>query len=79
MILSRIEQDIDSLPPEAQRQVADFFAFLQERYALAPVKKSRRIKLTKEPFIGMWKDRSDMKDSVEWVRQVRREQWRKRA
>lgn len=79
MAVSRIVQDINSLPPEAQRQVADFVAFLQERYVSVPAKKSRRAKLTKEPFIGMWKDRSDMKDSVEWVRQVRREQWRSRA
>ncbi len=74
MTILRIVQDINSLPPEAQKQVADFVAFLQERYASVPAKKSRRAKLTKEPFIGMWKGRSDMKDSVEWVRQVRREQ-----
>ena len=79
MAISRIVQDIDSLPPEAQKQVADFVAFLQARYVSIPTKKIRRAKLTKEPFIGMWKDRSDMKDSVEWVRQVRREQWRNRA
>ncbi len=79
MVISRIVQDIDSLPPEAQKQVADFVAFLQERYTPIPAKKIRRSKLTKEPFVGMWKDRSDMKDSVEWVRQVRREQWRNRA
>ena len=78
MAISRIVQDIDSLPPEAQRQVADFVAFLQERYVSAPAKKSRRAKLAKEPFVGMWKGRSDMKDSVEWVRQVRRDQWRNR-
>ena len=79
MALSRIVQDINSLPPEAQKQVADFVAFLQERYSPVPVKKIRRAKLTKEPFIGMWKDRAEMKDSVEWVRRVRREQWRNGA
>ena len=79
MAISRIVQDINSLPPEAQKQVADFVAFLQERYVSAPAKKTRRAKLAKEPFIGMWKDCADMKDSVEWVRQVRRTQWRNRA
>ncbi|NOT04624.1 MAG: DUF2281 domain-containing protein [Anaerolineales bacterium] len=79
MAIPRIVRDINSLPPEVQRQVFDFVAFLQDRYASAPAKKSRRAKLIKEPFIGMWKDRPDMKDSVDWVRKVRRDQWRSRA
>ncbi len=28
-----------------------------------------------EPFIGMWKNHKEMKDSVEWVRQLRRNEW----
>jgi hypothetical protein len=79
MALSKITQDINSLPPEAQRQVADFVAFLQERYTSVPAKKVRRIKIRKEPFVGMWKDRTDMQDSVAWVRQTRRTQWRSRG
>jgi Bacterial antitoxin of type II TA system, VapB len=31
---------------------------------------------TKESFIGMWKDREDMKNSVAWVRQLRLQEWR---
>jgi len=65
MAIPKITQDINSLPPEAQRQVADFVAFLQERYTSVPAKKTRRAKLIKEPFVGMWKDRLDMRDSTE--------------
>lgn len=79
MVTPRILQDIASLPPEAQKQVEDFVAFLQLRYVAAPPKKTRRIKLTQEPFIGMWKDRDDMRSSVEWVRELRQSQWRRRA
>jgi hypothetical protein len=79
MAIPKITQDINSLPPEAQRQVADFVAFLQERYTSVPAKKTRRAKLIKEPFVGMWKDRLDMRDSTEWVRQARRAQWRNKA
>jgi hypothetical protein len=75
MAIQQIVQDISSLPPEAQKQVSDFVAFLKSRYPAAHVKSARRIKLSKEPFIGMWKDREDMRDSVEWVRQLRRSQW----
>ncbi len=28
-----------------------------------------------DPFVGMWQDREDLKDSGQWVRQVRREEW----
>ncbi len=28
-----------------------------------------------ESFVGMWKDREDMEDSSQWVRQVRQEEW----
>ncbi|HEU0291234.1 MAG TPA: DUF2281 domain-containing protein [Anaerolineales bacterium] len=75
MATPKILEDIENLPPEALKQVADFVAFLKERYPVTPNRKSRRVRLAKEPFIGMWKDRADMGDSVEWVRQLRRKQW----
>ena len=76
MATPKILQDIQKLPPEAQKQVSDFVAFLTARYSVAaPNRKSRRVRLAKEPFIGMWKDRADMRDSTNWVRQIRREEW----
>lgn len=79
MATPRILQDIQKLPPEAQKQVSDFVAFLNARYSVAnPKRKSRRVRLAKEPFIGMWKSRADMRDSVNWVRHMRREQWERK-
>jgi len=75
MAIPKILREIENLPPEAQKQVSDFVAFLKTRYSLSPSKKGRRVKLIKEPFIGMWKDREDMRDSTQWVRQLRRNQW----
>jgi len=67
---------LDTLPVEAKRQVFDFVAFLQIRYERpAPVKKGKKVKLRKEPFVGMWKDREDLSDSVAWVRELRRREW----
>ena len=72
----RISQEIASLPPEAQRQVVDFVAFLKTRYpAWRVAKKVKRIKLVDEPFIGMWRKRKDMQDSTVWVRSLRRCEW----
>lgn len=28
-----------------------------------------------EPFIGMWRDREDMRDSVAWVQDLRQREW----
>jgi len=71
-----IYNEISSLPPEAQRQVKDFVAFLRMRYR-APVKKEtgQLQKISDEDFIGIWKDREEMKDSDKWLRTVRKAEW----
>lgn len=72
-------QLFSDLPPEAQRQVTDFIAFLKMRYASSrPRKTAKRTKLVKEAFIGMWRDREDLQDSSAWVRNLREQEWVKR-
>ena len=72
MEASLLVQDIASLPPEAQKQVLDFVAFLKLRYpASSRGRKAKRTRLVDEPFIGMWRDREEMKDSSAWVRPLR--------
>jgi hypothetical protein len=69
-------RDLSSLPPEAQQEVIDFIAFLKTRYPSPPAgKKTGCGKLSEEPFIGMWRERKDMRDSTAWVRDMRREEW----
>jgi hypothetical protein len=69
-------QDFQSLPPEAQKQVADFIAFLQDRYKpTAGRRKAKQQNLSDEAFIGMWRNRADMQNSTEWVRNVRKREW----
>lgn len=73
---ANIVRDIASLPPEAQKQVVDFVAFLKARYsATQPARKTRRTRLADEPFIGMWRNRKDMQDSTAWVRTLRQREW----
>lgn len=72
----KIYKDIINLPPEARRQVIDFIAFLRTRYRQPLYSKpSKRKNLNNESFIGIWKDREDMKDSCKWVRNVRKSEW----
>ncbi|MBI3015059.1 MAG: DUF2281 domain-containing protein [Candidatus Tectomicrobia bacterium] len=74
-------QDLNSLPPEARRQVMDFIAFLRQRYAPSRSRKAAKpAKLASEAFIGMWRNREDLQDSGAWVRNVREREWvRRRA
>ena len=52
--------------------------FGKEKVAIIPIDKALNTKPKKnidwdnEPFVGMWKDRKDMKDSVAWVRNLRK-------
>jgi len=73
----KIWSEFSALPPELQRQVADFIHFLRTRYTHTR-KKTKLIPLEKEPFIGMWRDREDMEDSTAWVRNLRQSQWEQR-
>jgi hypothetical protein len=76
MEAANIVRDIASLPPEAQKQVIDFVAFLKARYPTTqPVRKASRTRLADEPFIGMWRNREDMQDSAAWVRSLRQGEW----
>jgi hypothetical protein len=73
-----ILREFDTLPPEAQKQVIDFIAFLSARYKITYKRKPKAAKsLADEPFIGMWKGREDMRDSVRWVRETRDNEWGK--
>ena len=76
METTKIAEEIKSLPVEAQREVIDFVAFLKTRYPdWRTIRKDRQAKLTDEPFIGMWRGREDMRDSVAWVKNLRQREW----
>jgi len=78
METARIAQEIKSLPVDAQRQVFDFVAFLKTRYPVGNyIKKNTQTKLTDEPFVGMWRGREDMQDSVAWVKNLRHREWKR--
>lgn len=77
MTNEEILREFNSLPPEAQRQLEDFLSFLRERYKSSQPKSSPTTDLESEAFVGMWRDREDMSDSSDWVRNVRQSHWGK--
>lgn len=73
-----ILREISSLPLEARRQIEDFVAFLRQRYQSSqPANPSPPPDLKSEGFVGMWRDREEMRDSTAWVRGVREQHWSK--
>ena len=71
-----ILRDLASLPPEAQRQVADFIAILLVRYgSRSTAEPSESSHAATDDFIGMWSDRVDLEDSSAWVRATREREW----
>lgn len=76
MDAAKIAREMASLPPEAQREVINFVAFLKARCSTAPAAKRRkRMKLANEPFVGMWSTRKNMRDSTAWMRNLRQCHW----
>lgn len=56
----------------------DFVEYLYNRYVKPGSKQPSDKPISESPFVGMWKDRKDMADSTEWVRQQCKEQWKRR-
>ena len=73
---NNVISEFDSLPPEAQRQVMDFIAFLQTRYQPTTKKRVKtEVSIADENFVGIWRKREEMKDSSVWVRGIRSTEW----
>lgn len=71
-----ISKKLKQLPPEARKQARDFVDFLYQRYVKSDKKKkSGKNSIAESSFFGIWEEREDLKDSSEWVRNVRKSQW----
>ena len=76
MDLEKLWRQLQALPPEEQRQVADFISFLSTRYyRLGLRQRLTKSQLVDEAFVGLWQDREDLADSTSWVRHVRQQEW----
>lgn len=75
--LSNLQDDVASLPEDAQQLIFDFVVFLKQRHRKNEVSCPAPIGFEDQPFIGMWSNRSDTQDSVAWVRQLRQQQWQR--
>ena len=72
MNIARLLNDIEHLPPEAQRQIENFVAFIKTRYPPATI-----TKLSEEEFVGMWSNPPQIQDSMQWVQNSQESEWSK--
>ena len=68
-LIDSLVQIINSLTPEERLTLEQK---LQDLTSPVEIEQSN---LEDEPFVGMWKDREDMEDSSQWVRQLRQKEW----
>lgn len=67
---------INELPPNAKKEAQDFVDFLYQKYVESKdIEKPESGKVSESSFFGIWKDREEMSDSVNWVKGVRKSQW----
>lgn len=68
---------LKTLPIEKQQIALEFLEFLQAKSEARENSKPSLSELLRDPeIVGMWSDRLEMEDSTEWVRQLRRREWR---
>jgi len=74
---NKLLRDVASLPIAAQKQAIDFISYLKFRYAQHTFKEKNvgLESIDQEPFVGMWKNRSDLEDSNVWLRDLRKKEW----
>ncbi|NJL23053.1 MAG: hypothetical protein HC895_23090 [Leptolyngbyaceae cyanobacterium SM1_3_5] len=66
---------IDSLVQIIQALSEEERSLLQQKLNPASIALQNANSLRDEAFIGMWRDRPEMEDSSQWVRNLRQQQW----
>ncbi|MEA5511225.1 hypothetical protein VB715_15740 [Crocosphaera sp. UHCC 0190] len=71
--LNKIIAKLEQLPESEQERIAMILLKEVENPEFKAVYST--FSLENQPFVGMWKDRAEMQNSSDWVRQLRRKQW----
>lgn len=77
MDISQTIRRMKELPEEKQQEVANFVKSLHLQVIGTRHRQlaEGHCPLGEDPAVGLWRDREEMSDSVEWVRRLRAEQW----
>lgn len=73
----RVLEELQDLDPERWFEVLDFIGYLKERSSRLEVRAGSREltarDLLESKLVGLWADREDVEDSVEFARRLRRQ------
>jgi len=76
MDLHALERRIEALPEAARREIEALVARLEHEHAEPNSSSETTLRdVRNHAFVGVWADRDDLANSVEWVRTVREAQW----
>lgn len=71
--LDRLQDDVASLPEDAQRMIVDFVQFLKQKHQTTASQAPTPLSFDNQTFVGMWSDLPEMQDSSAWVSQLRQQ------
>jgi len=72
-----VRDEYAALPADAQQIAAALITLLHRQSQTRPKRRpARRVPFREDPAFGMWRDRPEMEDSVEYIRQLRRREYR---
>ena len=76
MTREELIKEFDLLPVNVRLRIEKIVADAHKKNGTAKINNSvSKTPLSEHPFVGMWKDREDMKEGgAAWVRKLRREQ-----
>ena len=79
-IKAYIVSSLDLLPPESLELLKEFVAFLRSRISEEeePAPKGTAEEFARSPLFGLWADREDIGDSVEFAGKLRKQAERRR-
>jgi len=75
-IIAQIDEKIHQLPPHLVTEAHHLISVLLQSYQ--ETLEFSQTSLIDEPFIGMWQDCEEKRDSVAWVKNLRKSEWNSR-
>ncbi|KAA3606183.1 MAG: hypothetical protein DWQ06_01675 [Calditrichaeota bacterium] len=75
MLSENFIEKLESLSSDDQKEVIDFLLSKNKSRNSKRTRKNKMVNLEEEKFVGMWKNREDLADSSNWVKNLRKSDW----
>ncbi len=79
MKIDKVIQQFNELADSDKKRAAKLISLLHTKKSKVTKRRTSKIKLSDEKAVGMWSDRTDIKDSKSWVKKMRDEKWHRES